>query len=391
MDVWPLRPNWREPLRISHTYLTEVISSRSGKEQRRAMRQTPRRTVEFTVTTERDRFRTLTRAFATSRGPLLAWPDPTRAVRVSGALVGGGSVIPVASAPEWAVTGFDAVLVQGDRSELVTVLSASPTAITIEGTFEPWPVGTKLCPAVVGRLPPNDSATQYAPGIIEAPIIVLGDPGWETARYAGEPPVTWNGREVFVMRTNWADPRDLSLTRDYQTVDYGFGRAAAFFPVAFAVTNRVVDLQLRSKSEAEDALKFFERCKGQLKEFYAPTDQPDMLLAEAAGNGSSSFVVQGSDVLSAYADDPVHKAVCIKMRNGQRVFRAVHELAADGPNTAVELETALPFGIDPNTVEVISWMPVMRFATDTAVFEWLTDEVSRVRFNFKTLPDAPAE
>lgn len=388
MDVWPLRPNWRDPVRITHTYQTEVISSRARKEQRRSNRQTAHKTVEFGVTVHRDRFRSLTRMFDTHLGPVIAWADPTRAIRVFGPVSAGSYSVAVTAPPEWAVAGFKVCLVYRDHSTLLTVQSVSSGAVTFVEALEAWNE-VKLCPAVLGRLPTETGMQQFLPGVIETTVKIDQDPGSEIARYAGEPAVIWNGREVFLGNGDWGNPRDLNVIRDYELVDYGFGRVSAFTPGSFAWTVRAVEYHAKTKYEADDLLKFFERCKGQRGEFYVPSDQPDIELVTSGGG--NQFDAAGLDLRGAYATDPVHKSICVKMKDGQRAYAKIASLTVAGDNTRFNLTANLPFSISPDTVEVISWMPVTRFATDEVVFEWLTDEVAQVRFTFKSLPDAPAE
>jgi hypothetical protein len=173
-------------------------------------------------------------------------------------------------------------------------------------------------------------------------------------------------------------------------VDFGFGRVAAFQPDAFPTTIRAVDFVFKSKAEAERLLKFFERCKGQRGEFYAPTDQPDIVMAQSSPAFASYLVGYGPD-LRTYNGDPVHAAISVKMNDGRRFYRKVTSIVADGPHSRINLQGTLPYTVSPDNMEVISWLPVMRNATDDATFEWLTDEAGQVRFMFRSLPDAPAE
>src|SRR3546814_9546243 len=47
--VWSIRPNWREGVLERLEWLTDVLSSTIGVEQRRALRVSPRRYIEITV------------------------------------------------------------------------------------------------------------------------------------------------------------------------------------------------------------------------------------------------------------------------------------------------------------------------------------------------------
>lgn len=392
MDVWPLRPNWREPIRITHGFKTEVISSRRGFEQRRAQRQTARKTVEFLVgPVDGSRFRALTRAMLMNQGPLIAWADQTRATRSTSYLGGGAYVVGVASTPDWAVAGAKVILAVGDTQALRTVQAVNPgVSLTFVETGGEWPAKTKVCPAFTGRVASEIGGTQYLPAVVETPIRFDVDPGSEQKRYLGDIPATWNGREVILNRANWRDPRELGFRAEMQSVDYGVGRTVTYMPRAFGEGTRSADYMFRSKAEADTLLKFFERHKGQRGEFYAPSDQPDIVLSSAGAFGANFITAQGPDI-RAFASDPVYAAISVRMKDGQRFYRKVGTMAADGPHSRINLVGTLPYEITPTTVEVISWLPILRHASDEATFEWLTDEAGQVRFTYRTLPDAPSE
>lgn len=63
--VWPLRPNWRGSYAVTYQFATDILITRSGREQRRALRDAPRQQIKFTVTAAQDRFRALMRTLAT--------------------------------------------------------------------------------------------------------------------------------------------------------------------------------------------------------------------------------------------------------------------------------------------------------------------------------------
>ena len=141
--------------------------------------------------------------------------------------------------------------------------------------------------------------------------------------------------------------------------------------------------------EARRILNFFLRQKGRRGEFYVPSDTADVPLAAATGN--AFLYVDGQEFAAAWADHPVNRAVAFKMRDGTRFYRQVVAITVQGEQSRVQLDQAVPYYLSPADVEVISWLPVMRLASDELIIEWLTTNAIRARLTYRTLKAAPAE
>lgn len=390
MSSWPLRPNWRDPYRITYSFLTEIFVSRSGKEQRRAKRQKPRKRVEFTVTAADDRFRALYRALSTGQGPLVDLPEITRSVKSTNAMAAAGTSFTVAAIPPWATPGAKVMLVNDDRAQPRTILSAAAGVITFTAaTVNPWPRATLICPALSVRLDDDQATTQHTTRVNEATVAFAVEPGSEPALVPGPAETIWNGREVFLDHGNWAGSREVRFQRATRVVDYGVGRIRTFLPVAFGTSVRAVDCLAKTRAEAVRLLDFFLRQRGRLGEFYVPSDFDDIRLA--GGSSTVYLFVDGTDFHAAYAGDAVHKALSFRLKDGTRFYRTIVGLTVQGAQSRIQLNQAPPVKLTKENTEVISWLPVMRLAADDLAIEWVTDGVAQVRMNYQTLPDQPPE
>jgi hypothetical protein len=588
-DLWSLRPNWRDPVDVTYAFLTEVISSRAGREQRRAKRQMPRKSLEFGLTVHTHRWRVLMRTMAKNQGALLNMAERTRGARSTVARDRGLNVasrtFTLASVPAWLTVGRTVVLVNGDTTAVRTVEDVTgntvrfaegevanllanttmagaalgspgtaPTGYTVTGTtngltreivgvgvdaltgfnyvdyrfsgtatvaatlshyfgaldggqaaapgetyigsaylalragvappttymslvarsavpatvgsfstatiasaltanlqrfdtaprlmpaatvsvmvrwgmslaagvaydftirvaapqletgsvvspyvaVDPlnptppkWPVGTLVCPMLIGRLATDSTMQNLVPGLVEGRVQFDVDPGTEIPETGGVAPLVWNGREVFLPRINWEQAQDLQFVHPTETVDYAQGRIAVFQPIPFGTRIRSADMLRASAAEAEAVLAFFLRCRGQQGEFYMPTDEPDILpQAAILGLGANSIFVNGTSLADAYAGDKVNKALCVKMRDGTRGYCRVSQVRVSGTSTQVILADPLPFRVVVADLSAISWMPVCRLASDSMTISWLTDQVVRMRLVIRTLEDLPAE
>lgn len=405
MDVWPFRPNWREPFTVTYAFLTEIISSEDGTEQRRAWRQTPRRVFEYIVTAKEAKYRNLTRALKHQQGVVMRAPEWTRSKKTvaSSPINGNVFVWPPATAgsrPDWAVVGNIVAITYEDRIELRTISAVTGGTVgtpTLTITFEElntaaWPAGSKISPALLGQLDSQIAGTDLTKGLIEVSVRFSLEPGREPVLMShGTPDAVFNGREVFLSPRNWTSGVDIDLTRDVRQVDYGMGRISTYLPNSFTTETRGFDFLGGSRSAVQRVIDFFHRMRGRQGEFYLPSDAPDLTLAGDAAIGAESILVHGVDVAAIYTDDPVYQAISILGVDGQRQYRVVTGLVVVGENTRLDLDGPLTYAVTATTTEVISWLPVCRLASDMISVTWQHDQLASIRLPYQTVKALEAE
>lgn len=390
--VWPLRPNWRGSYAVTYQFATDILITRSGREQRRALRDAPRQQIEFTVTAAQDRFRALMRTLATKQGPQLALAEHTRRTVSTAASGVGSNVVQVAAVLPWMTDGARIVLLDGDRAELRTIDSTAAGQITFaEVNTAAWPAGALVCQGRIARISPSLSVREITNLVADGKVSFDVEPGSETPRVPAAAALTWNGREVYVRSADWSRGVDAGFVRQVQEVDYGRGVVTTFLPVAFGSRTRTANYLGLNTASVDDLVDFFLRMKGRQGEFYAPTDTPEMQLDQDAGVGTTILWLTGTDLAEAYGGDPVYKAVSVLLRDGTRFFREVDLLEVSGGRSKMTLASGLPQSIAVDDVKAISWLPVCRLASDEMTVEWLTNSVAQTRLGFTTLEALPPE
>lgn len=388
MTTWPFRPNWRRPYAVTYKFKTEIITSRRGREQRRAQRDTPRKSIEFMVTAGQERWRRLQRTLSTLQGPLLDVPDISSSMVTDSDSATGSNIFHVGATPSWLVHGAKVLLTEqrSDRVEVRTIQGFGLTSLAFaESNTAPWPVGTIICHLVSARLADSIKLRSLTQSVAEGRVTFDVDPGAEPILPGAEPDSVWNGRELFSQRVNWASGMDVTFQREFDPVDYGKGRAVTYLPVGFGGRLRVADLLLRTRSEADRLRAFFYRMRGRQGEFYIPMPSDDMALAVNLNGGFSNLQVVGTEIAESYAADPVHRAIYVLMHDGRRFYRGVSSMTTSLGRSVLQLAQPAPFTITPATVASISWLPVCRLASDDLTIEWVTDGVAKSRLSFVTL------
>lgn len=394
--VWPFLPNLRRSdYIISREYSTEIIVSRSGKEQARANRQTPRKRIEYVAGQTEDCLREFNRYMVTAQREQLAIPDRVRYVRLTAELPGGNTTIIVDPLPSWLVAGARLMLVDGTRHGYRTVAGIVGTSVTFnESDADVWPVGTRLHPALIGYL----DATIGAPllsqrGVIEASIVFHVDPGIEDAEEEGSAVYTLGGREVFLTRPDrWAPIRFDRFQDGRGKVDFGHGRVSNYFPVEFSSVIWEASYT-GCDFDAADALRqFFDRMDGRRGEFYMPTFLPDLAPTAGVTAAGTTLAVSGDGLEAAYDGNSVYSAIALKKKTGGWITRTVSSVV-DGSGSGATITVGAAWGenVALGNIAMVCWLPVWRFASDILTTNWKRDTVATVKMSFQIIENLAVE
>lgn len=391
--MWPFVPNWRDGWKETLQFRTEIITSRSGKEQRRALRSTPRRTLEFRSVADGDRLRTLNGFMASQQDQTITLPEVTRAIRTTSALPVGGNSVTVEIVPTWLTAGVLVGLSHRRHQEQFVVLSVVGNVVqfTTVAQFSYGRVAL-LSPCVRGWLQDTLSAPLLTNTVSTPSVEFEVEPGSELPD-DGEPDFTawFNGREILMLQPNWSQAPNVTFSHAVETVDYGRGRVRRTSPVDFGTRTTQAAFVRRSRDETKRLRQFFQRMRGQQGEFYAPTWQNDMTPAVDAVEGSNTLIVSGRNTYDSYANDTVHRAVLIRLRDGTLLPRTVSSISLLEPNSVLVLVAPWVFDLPAADIVSITWLPVCRLASDTLVIEWETDQVARVSLQIRTLESFDSE
>lgn len=391
--VSPLVPNWRKSYTVDYAFKTEILTSRSGKEQRRALRYRPRKKITFEATPTFDQFRVANRLLASWHNNTIILPELPRQAHLAVAMAAGGSIATLTEdAPYWLVAGSTVVFSHANYYETRTVDQVAGSQVTFTGSSgTAWPVGTKLHSGVAGRLAASIKSKRQTNAVAETTVEMDVTPGTEPEIALAAAPETFNGRELFMTKPNWISEPDITYESMREEVDYDRGRIGVFTPVDFTARTTKWTFLGKNFAEADALRQFFERQKGQRGEFYTPSWEPDIQIGPISPAGTRSLRIYGTDFADGYAGSTVHKAVVVFMRDGSTILRVVEDIFsvddADGQDSVIQTGENFPVEVSPATVRMISWLLVNRHATDTLTMEWVTNAVAQCQFTFRTLED----
>jgi hypothetical protein len=158
IPVWPIEPNWNEPVKETLEWLTDIMTSPTGAEQRRCLRKYPRKDVEFSVAVEGADRAYLDQFFRSHGGKPVYLPLWFEAYWLTANAAAGSSTLPINQANNGGIKAGDILFIgslgRASDYELVEVASVGTNSVTLVSPLETdWPRTAKVHPVRKARIP----------------------------------------------------------------------------------------------------------------------------------------------------------------------------------------------------------------------------------------------
>lgn len=370
LPVFSFRVNWKEPLDETVSFLTDVLRSLEGCEQRRKLRLTPRRSfdADFLLT---GRERTFWDLFMNDLGDSdvlcpLYWDMATLSV---GLTAGSSDRIDFdTTRRDWAYQEGGAAIIINKSAldyEVVEIASVDANGVDlVDPVTNPWPRGAQIIPLRRAKV---DSTGEFntptaAVATISARLILKEENPWVPL---ADDSTIYGGLPVFSEEPNWSNGLAMDLSREIVTLDNDVGLTYESFPL-----NRIaVGQQHRWFLPGKDRLAEFRdlvyRHSGRAGSFWLPTFKADFKLKVAAGSSANEITVENVGYGLTGGPKSGREYISIRHATGT-IYRRIVSVSP-GPTSATEiLELDLPVGLalSPGQVRKISFMDTARFDTD---------------------------
>lgn len=390
--LFPLTHNWRDSLVYSYEFKTDIIEADEGNEQRRAVRNEPRRSLVMLTQATGANKAALDRFLYMRQSKATLVHDFVYAVKMLTPPAPGSNVGSITeAAPAWLKPGANVVIVEGHTMEtrLVEAMPNPTTIVFDENSPHRWGPDAYIAPMLVGHIEDDLSSDHPVNVVQEQRVTFEVDPGTEKLlEYFPGDYLDW--REILMLKPDWSDGIEVNYQAPREDVDFGFGVVSRF--ERFAFPRRVIraDFIAASWEAAQKAIDFFCRCQGRLKEFLLPTWENDIDYDTIVG-GTSQIIVRGQEFALTYQDSRIFRRVMFRMQDGTYIHRSISDILAlpETDASVITLSEALPaIPFNKRTMHGISWVMAARFATDRLEIEWLTSKVGRFRLTFQTLENS---
>lgn len=379
--VSPLQADWRGSVTETYEFKTEVIEARDGLEQRAALRENPRYTLEHRTLAFKTEIQRYLGDLVEGQHLPFHVPQGWRRVFLSAAAAAPVSGLSVSEVPFWLVPGRRLVISGGGQVEAAEVLSITGNTVALaaalRGTF---PAGSTVYAAISARAQDGVDFRAETGTIWQGNVVWEQDPAADPWSAPNETVETYEGFEVFTRKPNWRDRPRLSIQQMREIMDAGRGTVAVSTPTGESQLESRLLFSGFDPATADSLLAFFLRQKGKRGAFWMPTWQQDVPILSGLGTVTT---LAGEDAFFAYSASRVFNTLVARHPDGSYQVNRIASWATTLGNTSLTM--AEPWAAPLTASSLVMWCPMWRFATDRLEIERVTGTVSEMQFSVLSL------
>lgn len=388
--VWPFGPSWDSPFTESLEWLTNILRSFDGSEQRRALRTKARRSFAYQFKTTREqsaRMENLLWGWQNRTYALPVWSDKTK---LTDATLAGAEFLSVDTST-FSFTEGGMAVIYGDevKMEVVEVRSIQPGSLgLVRRTQLNWPKGATVMPVVLGHLPNAVPLLRRTSQAVVGTLTFATSPT-DTSPYTPDsaPTVVYDGYEVITRQPNWVSGLDNTFEYAFNTLDQLTG------PITWDTTEdtpritRRYSWLLRDRNQVKDFRSLLGRLHGMQKTIWIPTWHDDFKVTRDIGAADLSIGVAENEFRLLVGSDPARDRIMIRLVDGTIFYRRITGVSADDSRQILIIDQALGRDLQPDEVKAIHLLMKSRLATDMVDITWRTDRTATVDTSFITVKD----
>lgn len=388
--LWNIPPNWKNPVRETFMYKTDVITSYNKKEQRRSLITQPRRGLAYEALMHE-------RLLMSVRNALYGWhnrpcltPLWWYLFTLKKSALRGDNTIVVSDTDGIQESTRLVIWKRAFETELLTVKSVSGNTITLLTPLEnDYPAGVEIYPVtdimIDSNLTIRNLTSDAGTSEITASMVGVSAP-LKSMQADSQKIVTFKGIEVLMERPNWQSPIEELYESDTESVNYGYGGVAYFNRGTPTLLTKTATFLSKTRQQTEWWRRFIHRQRGQLKSFLVPTNTRDVVLAKDAGAGAKEFLMNDHYLSSIVNNSKERKILGIRIYGKDYFFTITNIGVLDGL-ARVAVEEEIPIFMPAQDVTFINFLQRMRFASDEIEIEHITSKVAQLTLKFKQVKE----
>ncbi len=373
--IWP--HNSRQTGTEEFEWLTEVLVSDNGFEQRIALRGAPRRTITIrhAALTDADRRKISALLWAQHsvgwRVPI--WWDASRLTAAASA-----SATSLSFDSRWRDFDDDsaALLWSRERHEIVDTVSVGDSSSTVSALAYDWPAGTLVVPMRNATLNQDLSGERLSRSEFIAVFETVGTER-STRRIPAYSPTTYRGWNVLTRPHDSSGENSFTVKDRRVTLDSRTGITTLSSPETGSRTGRTFQWTAGgSRENVGQMLAWLYSLEGKLNPFWFFGYQNDFALAASITSGQTYFDFERFEYGTLYADHPARRDVGFWLNTGAFLFRRLTYASNTSTTERCNLSSAPGVNLAPSDVRCCGFLYPVRADSDRCVVEWSNTQVA---------------
>lgn len=383
--VMPERIDWSTQPEMTIQYLTEVIESFDGTEQRIALRDTPRMSLSYLYSmTDEQQYR-FDNKISTSSGSMLV-PVWSLQCQVSRPVHPGDTSI-VLETINAHVGASDTLLIsEGDESEVVSIESVVGRTVTLVSMAKKtFSTNAVVIPARIAYPSDESNATSILRGFDQHTITFDLDETQIRKPVPVDDFERLNSRPVFPFRPDRSKDITTQYNRRREILDPLIGARSIYDRARGSVKILGQTFTFFSEAERQRFEDFAELMNGAQEEFYLEGPGQAFELSENIVVPTYKVKIQNSGYSNFANSQSLATNIAIKLYNGTTIYRTILSVTAnpDGTETITTKESTDNLKI--SDIETIVPLYLARFDSDDFRYIFDTSEVSTITKNLRQL------
>lgn len=190
--------------------------------------------------------------------------------------------------------------------------------------------------------------------------------------------------EIYMVPPPWVKDIDANYSRNANRLDNKSGIFKYDLKSIDVAETRQIEYLGISRAEVNNLQRFFYRCKGRQKSFFAPTWLNDIELAENAPNGQIYIIAKWSMYWKYYSKSNRRKTIIVFYVDGTSEILKIagYTTTADGNNGKIYLDQPLSKPLLKDKVAMISFLCRYRHDSDTMIVDYSTVRSASTNYTF---------
>lgn len=383
--VMPERIDWSTQPEMSIQYLTEVIESFDGTEQRIALRDTPRTSLSYMYSMTDELQYQFDNKISTSSGSMLVplWPLQCR---LSRGISAGDTRISLADLSAHLASSGAVLVSEYDRHEILSVESVDGRALTVSSLAKnDFSESAIVVPMRIAYPSDESNSTSLLRGFDQHTITFDLD---ETQIQKPAPVDDFerlNARPIFPFRPDRSKDVTTQYNRLRETLDPLIGARSIYDRARGTLKILGQTFTFFSEAERQRFEDFAELMNGAQGEFYIEGPGQAFELSEDIVVPTYKFKIKSSGYSKFANSRSLATNIAIKLYNGTTIYRAILSTTSNPDSTETITTKESTNNLKISDIETIVPLYLARFDSDEFRYIFDTNEVSTITKNIRQL------